>query len=128
VRPDATIAHLRTFPEQRSIGCDPERIPDTVAGSGAAEVAVRYSDLDLNDHVNNTSYARWILDSYPVEFHRAHRVGSMSINFLAEMGGDDVAILTSQRATSLEVRHTIRRRADNAEACRARLTWSEIGP
>ena len=57
------------------------------------EYQVRWSDLDMNRHVNNTKYAQWIMDSLPAEWHAHHRVRRYLVNFLAEMHlGDTVKI------------------------------------
>jgi len=71
----------------------PEKIAPREGLAEAARFAVRNSDLDLNGHVNNTRYAQWILDSIPLEAHRAWRIESYEVNFLAEIQvGDAVAI------------------------------------
>ncbi len=49
---------------------------------------VRYSELDLNGHVNNTRYINWMLDTLPIEFHRAHSVNEIQCNYLAEVFPD----------------------------------------
>lgn len=45
------------------------------------EIKVRFSDLDLNNHVNNTTYIRWVEDIFKV-----HQIDSsrILINYLAE--------------------------------------------
>jgi medium-chain acyl-[acyl-carrier-protein] hydrolase len=59
----------------------------------AARFCVRNSDLDVNGHVNNTQYAKWILDSIPLDAHRRFRIASYEVNFLAETTlGDEIAI------------------------------------
>jgi len=45
---------------------------------------VRNSDIDMNNHVNNTKYAQWILDSIPFEYHKTHVVDEFEINFTSE--------------------------------------------
>lgn len=53
----------------------------------------RNSDLDGNNHVNNTRYAQWILDAVPFERHRAFVVEGYEVNFLAETRlGDTIRI------------------------------------
>ena len=126
-RVDQTVGALRTFPDRCAIQCDPDKLSESVP-AGGSPLAVRYSDLDLNDHVNNTTYARWILDSYPVEYHRKHQVRRLAINFLTELGADDVAELSTAEVGPLCLRHTIRRRSDGAESCRAELLWQSIDP
>lgn len=68
----------------------PEKIPllgDLIASES---VIVRLSDLDLNNHVNNTSYIRWVEDL--LFDHKIHP-SNLAINYLAEcMVGDLVQI------------------------------------
>lgn len=57
---------------------------------------VRNTDLDMNEHVNNTRYVQWILDSIPREWHRSYVLEEYDVNFLAEThAGDSVDILMS---------------------------------
>lgn len=55
---------------------------------------VQNSDLDMNGHVNNTHYARWILDCLPAETLARFTAAQYSVNFLTETGpGEDVTLL-----------------------------------
>lgn len=58
---------------------------------------VRYSEIDLNGHVNNTRYINWMLDTLPIEFHHAHSVHEIQCNYLAEVFPDQK--LTIKRKT-----------------------------
>ena len=64
--------------------------------SGLVDLArfdVRNSDLDMNQHVNNTRYAQWISDSIPIDWHRLFALLEYEINFLAETHlGDAITI------------------------------------
>ncbi|MBX3016391.1 MAG: hypothetical protein KF767_00775 [Bdellovibrionaceae bacterium] len=64
-----------------------------------AQFEVRNSDIDLNNHVNNTRYAQWVLDAIPIEILRqgAHLVG-YEVNFLSEMKIGDVVHLQKAKA------------------------------
>lgn len=63
----------------------PDWQPDRIRISGKLlfeeEVKVRFSDLDLNNHVNNTTYIRWVEDLF-----KDHQIDSsqLRINYLAE--------------------------------------------
>lgn len=122
-RVEPILGSIQTFPGRRAIGCEAEKLPAAQNPSVPTILKVKYSDLDLNDHVNNATYARWILDSYPVDFHRTHRVRSLTINFLSELDENDSVELGTQEMTDLRMMHTIRRRTDNAESCRAEIVW-----
>lgn len=65
-----------------------------------ARFEVRNSDLDLNQHVNNTRYAQWILDSIPRELHRKFLVEEYEVNFLAETHEQDRIAIQRVRQSS----------------------------
>ncbi|WP_413942934.1 acyl-[acyl-carrier-protein] thioesterase [Bdellovibrio sp. HCB-162] len=78
---------------ERSSGLTPEKIPVAGEYEKLAKYRVRNSDLDINQHVNNTKYAQWILDAIPYEYHKSLLLKSYSVNFLAETHlGDKVQI------------------------------------
>ncbi|MDZ7694202.1 MAG: thioesterase [Balneolaceae bacterium] len=55
------------------------------------QFAVRYSDLDINEHVNNIKYVEWITETLPVQ----HQIKAFDIEFKAECGyGSKVKITT----------------------------------
>ena len=72
----------------------PDWQPDRIRISGKLlfeeEFKVRFSDLDLNNHVNNTTYIRWVEDLF-----KDHQIDSsqLLINYLAEcVLGDQVKL------------------------------------
>ncbi|WP_111672287.1 acyl-[acyl-carrier-protein] thioesterase [Algoriphagus litoralis] len=52
---------------------------------------VRFSDLDLNYHVNNTSYIRWVEN---LLFDQGIKPTTLAINYLAECLVDDLVVIT----------------------------------
>ncbi|AHZ85007.1 acyl-ACP thioesterase domain-containing protein [Bdellovibrio bacteriovorus] len=87
LRPWDQIAHAR------STGINPEKIPVTGTYEKIAKYRVRNSDLDINQHVNNTKYAQWILDAIPYDLHKSLKLNTYSVNFLAETHlGDEVEV------------------------------------
>jgi acyl-ACP thioesterase len=122
LRIEPIIGSIRIFPERRSVGYEAPKLIAAETSSAATILKVKYSDLDLNNHVNNATYARWILDSYPVEFHRSHQVLSLAINFLAELDGNDSVELSTVENKDRRT-HTVRRMLDGTQACRAEIVW-----
>ena len=55
-----------------------------------ASFEVRNSDLDMNEHVNNTRYVQWLLDSIPREWHKSFLLKEYEVNFLSEAHAGDV--------------------------------------
>jgi acyl-ACP thioesterase len=75
---------------------DAKKISITDALEPRAQFEVRNSDLDMNEHVNNTRYVQWILDSIPRVWHNNFSLREYEVNFLAEAhSGDHVDILMS---------------------------------
>lgn len=69
----------------------PGKIPVNDQVQDLAQFQVRNSDIDLNNHVNNTRYAQWILDALPIEILRAGaELNEYEVNFLAENKIGDV--------------------------------------
>ena len=56
---------------------------------------VRYNDIDLNGHLNNTKYIDYIIDTHDIHFYKKYRVNEILINYEKEINdGDSVEILT----------------------------------
>lgn len=76
------------------LSLEPEKILVEGEGAETARFAVRNSDLDMNDHVNNTKYAQWVLDSLPVDtLRKGINLHGYEVNFLTEAKlGDEIII------------------------------------
>ena len=57
------------------------------------ERKVRYSDIDLNGHLNNTRYIEYIVDSLGDEFHQNKVIKHITINYDKEVKIGDVVKL-----------------------------------
>jgi len=57
-------------------------IPDDLIWSDSIEV--KYSQIDVNWHVNNSRYLEWVMNELPVEYLKNHMVTEMEVNFLSE--------------------------------------------
>lgn len=73
--------------------------PDKVEGKADNYLysrKVRYSDIDLNSHLNNIRYIELIQDSFDLEFYKANRIKSILINYNTEFkAGDEVKVYGS---------------------------------
>lgn len=45
---------------------------------------IKYSDIDLNQHTNNAKYIEMMLDCFNEEFHKNHKVKSLTVSFNSE--------------------------------------------
>jgi len=93
------------------------------------ELAVRYSDLDMNLHANNTRYVEWALEAVPPEVLHGKRLAEMDIDFLAEAEQGERILSRSygpQARSSQDergFRHILLRSSDGREVARARSLW-----
>ncbi len=75
-----------------------ERIPALKIGgrlrlkkTGALDVVARtphYCDIDINGHMNNASYAAWVLDLFPLTQYKEARLCFLHIDFCSEAKPD----------------------------------------
>lgn len=79
---------------------------------------VYYSDLDVNQHVNNATYVRWILDSYL--FDESNReITELEINFISElMLNDEFQVF---KANSLAEQFFVLKNLSGREVCRVQI-------
>jgi medium-chain acyl-[acyl-carrier-protein] hydrolase len=98
------VGGLRSWKDiclERSNDMTADKIPVEGTYEGLSQFRVRNSDLDINQHVNNTKYSQWILDAIPYELHKKVKLRSYAVNFLGETHlEDEVRIDRGLKATS----------------------------
>ncbi|KAM3731573.1 hypothetical protein ACB098_12G173900 [Castanea mollissima] len=50
----------------------------------------RRADLDMNQHVNNVTYIRWVLESLPQEIIDSHELQTITLDYRRECQHDDI--------------------------------------
>lgn len=90
--------------------------------------AVRYSDLDINRHVNNVKIVEWIVESMPPRALKALAASELEINFLAEAFLEDriLAACSPQDPDNTIFHHRITRQQDGRELARAITKWRAV--
>jgi acyl-CoA thioesterase FadM len=85
---------------------------------------VRWSDVDLQGHLNNTQHLRLAMDALPPEWLTTHRPAFVHVRFLREARvGDHIGVrFWHEKASSS---HEIFRIGDNRPLARLHLTWEE---
>ena len=82
---------------------------------------VRYSDIDLNSHLNNTRYIELIQDSFDLDFYSRNKIQKVSINYNQEfVAGDEVSIYRND-----DNPYIVSGRKDNKEHFIASLTFTK---
>lgn len=93
--------------------------------------AVRLSDLDINQHVNNVNYIEWAVESVPDALWATHRIEHFEIGFHAAGVRGDTVRATCQMDETPEgpvCLHRLEREADGRELARARSRWVRHTP
>lgn len=124
-RPDTMLEQLGIdLSGSPSVGRNPQKLKplDRIEYS-SPQFSVKYSDLDINMHVNNVKYIQWALDAYPLDFRMNNEMESVEVNFLSEsLPGDEVSINICQDGDNHYL-HSVIRMNDNIELCRVRVKW-----
>jgi len=87
--------------EENALTVYPEKIIFNKESKIIESKIFKYSDLDLNQHVNNTKYVEMILDCFSKDFHSAHVIKNITVSFQAEsFYGDEVEISISNQSST----------------------------
>ena len=83
--PNALRGLLPIQPERRRGDLVLDKVPLAETSKEHSSLyKVVYSDLDMNHHVNNINYLKWVLDDFDYEFRQKYRIHTVEINYLAE--------------------------------------------
>jgi acyl-ACP thioesterase len=117
------LQNLPTPVTRMALSREPSKLGPLTTPTDSVTREVRYSDLDVNRHVNSARYIGWLLDSYDAEFHRNHALHSLEVNYLAETLWPDSVAVKSQTQTTSKFAHSIVN-SSQEEVLRAELTWN----
>lgn len=84
---------------------------------------VRFYDLDMNGHVNNSKYLDWIFEVMGADFLTQYIPKKINLKYVKEVRPGGV-ITSSVERTGLESKHEIT--SDGATNAQAIITWQEI--
>lgn len=85
------------------------------------EKKITFSDLDLNDHVNNVKYVEWILDSYELDYLKQYSIDTIELNYIAEAKYGEIIYTSSDKIDDTHL-HSVRN-DNNKELFRAKINW-----
>lgn len=79
------------------------------------------SEIDINQHVNNTNYIKWIIDSEDMQYLKSHRPGEVEVNYLKEtIAGDEIEI---RKSSDTEIFDTYSIFNGEADSSRIKIKW-----
>ena len=85
IRPEIVGVNIPEIEEHKHAVEKYEEIKNTVDLELVAERVVSYSDLDINQHMNNYRYLEWALDVMDCKLFNTYYISEASVNFKKEM-------------------------------------------
>jgi medium-chain acyl-[acyl-carrier-protein] hydrolase len=83
---------------------------------------VRFSDLDVNHHVNNVRYIEWAAETIPQDIWRTHQINELEISFRLETKYGERIMVTAQKIND-QFLHDIQSEKDQRDIARMRSRW-----
>ncbi len=88
----------------------------------ADTLKVRYSDIDINGHVNSIRYIEHILDLFPIEMYQTKRIRRFEMAYIAESYYGDTLSLYLEEATPNEF-HVEVKKNEGEVVCRSKVIF-----
>lgn len=108
----------------------PSRIRTNPSAVPERSFEARYSDVDINGHVNSVKYIDHILDLWDIGWHRENAVERLDIAYMAESHCGDRLTLSREAAGggcfSVSVKKTVNGAQNGVEVCRSSVKFAKI--
>uniref|UniRef100_A0A4U5NPK3 Acyl-[acyl-carrier-protein] hydrolase n=1 Tax=Populus alba TaxID=43335 RepID=A0A4U5NPK3_POPAL len=90
--PEEVMAEISPwFIEKQAIQEDvPEKISKLDSKAKYVNSNLKRIDLNMNQHVNNVKYVRWMLETIPDLFLESHKLSSIILEYRRECGGSNI--------------------------------------
>lgn len=125
VRIEPFVERLKPIEGDHVLNARLDKLPALNNPTHERQFVVRYSDLDINQHVNNVSFVTWVIEGVPIATLNAAVLSELEINFLAEAFYEDriIAACCPQDPDNTIFHHSLTRQQDGREMARARTVW-----
>jgi acyl-ACP thioesterase len=84
---------------------------------------VLHSDIDMNQHVNNTRYVQWALNDFSHEFQTQNEIKELTINYLSQAKIGDFYAIAQLEESSKHFISLIYAQEGNREICKVESFW-----
>lgn len=114
-----------TVINEHSMVSDFEKIPVPTRADVEKNFSIRFDDIDINMHVNNSLYPLWASETLDYSFRDEYVPSEIEISFKKEGHlGEDVNIVSQVDGT--QTIHSIKALSDNRELASLRINWTKI--
>ena len=83
---------------------------------------VRYDDLDLNHHANNSNYISWALETLPYDFRNNNTVSNIDILLKNDTTAGET-IIAQTKINDFQTIHVIKNKSDNTDLAYLNIEW-----
>ena len=119
VEPEIVAPYQSEFNKKLIRGSKYESLEEPIS----KDYHVRFYDLDMNGHVNNSKYLDWIFEVMGAEFLTHYIPKKINLKYVKEVRPGGV-ITSAVERTGLESKHEIT--SDGATNAQAIITWQEM--
>ena len=119
VEPEIVAPYQSDFDKKLIRGPKYESLNESIS----KDYHVRFYDLDMNGHVNNSKYLDWIFEVMGADFLTQYIPKKINLKYVKEVRPGGV-ITSSVERTGLESKHVIT--SDGATNAQAIITWQEM--
>ncbi|WP_295526419.1 acyl-[acyl-carrier-protein] thioesterase [uncultured Streptococcus sp.] len=119
VEPEIVAPYQSDFDKKLIRGPKYESLNESIS----KDYHVRFYDLDMNGHVNNSKYLDWIFEVMGADFLTQYIPKRINLKYVKEVRPGGV-ITSSVERTGLESKHEIT--SDGATNAQAMITWQEM--
>ena len=108
--------------ERKPLRIAPLTLPDILP----EPMDVRYSDIDINSHVNNARYIQWAFDAVSEAFRQTHRIKGVAVKFIAQAKLGDRYVVCSEPVSDNCFNIAIFSADGKTEYCRLQTEWETV--
>lgn len=111
---------------------DKIRIPEEYTLHSVQKRQIIPSDIDYNEHVNNTVYLRWCYEMLPRDIFSDYELKNVAVKYGSELLSDDEAEIVlhmpadiNEAENELHTYQTVKNISKSKDACYVKLTWQK---
>ncbi len=97
---------------------------DEAVGEPIDKFKIKYSDIDINRHVNTLNYITWMVNCFSPDEHTSNIIKRFDVNFMNEILYNDSVEVFKEQLNANEYRFEIK--SNSSTACRGKITFESI--
>lgn len=122
-KPDALKDIMHLVNPEKATSFESFHFPGNINLEKIGSYIVKYSDIDLYGHVNNSKYIQWVMDSIPLSFIEKKSIRDFEIKFAHECKyGEEIVFLSRPKDYTL---FSGIRKGDEKVIFQVKINWSD---